>query len=290
MGRYGEEFGLAGAWSAVLATAVVSLVAGVGYGVMQFVIGPQHGFFTMMRTQVLPQAVFDGLLAAPLYLGLIRLRLVGRRAIARPVVPVAADVPRAHPQAACPRRRPVDRAAPGADRRRWRSCSFSVLGFRLWFLQILSGDRYTALADNNRLRTVSIEAPRGVIYDRNGKSLVENRAGLSVGILPMDLRDEDIVLPRLATLLGIPEDEIRAKLEAAENDQYRVVIIKEDVPENTVVAFLKEHSLEFPGVRVEKSYQRDYGAAEQGRPRDPYPGVRRRDLRRRNCSRSGPRA
>ena len=80
---------------------------------------------------------------------------------------------------------------------------FSVLGFRLWFLQILSGDHYMALADNNRLRTVSIEAPRGVIYDRNGKPLVENRAGLSVGILPMDLRNEDIVLPRLATLLGM---------------------------------------------------------------------------------------
>lgn len=141
---------------------------------------------------------------------------------------------------------------------------FSVLGFRLWFLQILSGDRYTAMADNNRLRTVSIEAPRGVIYDRNGKALVENRAGLSVGILPMDLRDEDTVLPRLATVLGIPEAEIRAKLKTAQNDKYRVVILKEDVPENPIVAFLKEHSLEFPGVRVEKSYQRDYGAPDRG--------------------------
>jgi penicillin-binding protein 2 len=140
---------------------------------------------------------------------------------------------------------------------------FSVLGFRLWFLQILSGDRYTAMANNNRLRTVSIEAPRGVVYDRNGKTLVQNRAGLSVGILPMDLRNEDIVLPRVATLLGMPEAEIRAKLKTAMNDKYRVIILKEDVPENTVVAFLKEHSLEFPGVRVETSYQRDYGAADR---------------------------
>ena len=81
VGRYGEEFGLTGVWSAVLATAVVSVVAGVGYGVMQFVIGPQQGFLTMMRAQVLPQAVFNGLLAAPLYLGLIKLRLVGREAL-----------------------------------------------------------------------------------------------------------------------------------------------------------------------------------------------------------------
>ena len=139
----------------------------------------------------------------------------------------------------------------------------SVLGFRLWFLQILSGDRYTALADNNRLRTVSIEAPRGVIYDRNGKVLVKNRAGLSVGILPMDVRNDDIVLPRLATLLGVSEGDIRLRLAAAKNDMYRVVVLKEDVPQDTVVAFLKEHSLEFPGVRVEKTYQRDYGAADR---------------------------
>ena len=66
---------------------------------------------------------------------------------------------------------------------------FSVLAFRLWFLQILSGDHYVVLADNNRMREVTVEAPRGVIYDRNGKILVENRAGLSVGILPMDMRD-----------------------------------------------------------------------------------------------------
>src|SRR5665648_363405 len=46
--------------------------------------------------------------------------------------------------------------------------AFSVLGFRLWFLQMISGDQYTVMADNNRLRTVSIEAPRGVIYDRGG--------------------------------------------------------------------------------------------------------------------------
>ena len=58
---------------------------------------------------------------------------------------------------------------------------FAVLAFRLWFLQILSGDQYVATAANNRVREVAVEAPRGVIYDRNGQILVDNRAGLSVG-------------------------------------------------------------------------------------------------------------
>ena len=135
---------------------------------------------------------------------------------------------------------------------------FSLLGFRLWFLQILSGDHYVTLANTNRVREVSMEAPRGVIYDQNGKVLVENKPGLSVGILPMDLQAKDQVVPRLARVLGMPEADIWARLEKAARDPYLVTTIKEDVPEETTVAYLKEHSLEFPGVRIEKAYLRDY--------------------------------
>jgi penicillin-binding protein 2 len=135
---------------------------------------------------------------------------------------------------------------------------FAVLGFRLWYLQVLSGDHYTALANDNRLRNVTIEAPRGVVYDRNGKVLVQNRGGLSVGILPMDLTDDQVVIPRLAQVLGVTAAEIRQKLAQGAADPYRVVVIKEDVPQDPTVAYLKEHSLEFPGVRVETTFLRSY--------------------------------
>ncbi len=147
---------------------------------------------------------------------------------------------------------------------------FSALGFRLWFLQVLSGDRYVVLADNNRTRSVPVEAPRGVIYDRNGKALVKNRAGLSVGILPMDLRNKEQVVPRLAKVLGMPEDDIWKKLKKTEADPYVVAVIKEDVPEAPVVAYLKEHSLEFPGVRVEKVYLRSYPLAKNAEVLAPH--------------------
>jgi penicillin-binding protein 2 len=140
---------------------------------------------------------------------------------------------------------------------------FSFLGFRLWFLQILSGDHYVTLANTNRERQVSMEAPRGVIYDRKGKVLVENKTGLSVGILPMDLKAKDQVIPRLARVLGMPEADIRARLDKAANDPYLITTIKEDVPVATTVAYLKEHSLEFPGVTIEKAYLRAY-------PRDAF--------------------
>jgi penicillin-binding protein 2 len=64
---------------------------------------------------------------------------------------------------------------------------FAVLLFRLWFLQILTGQQYVAAANENRLRTVKLEARRGLIVDRNGKVLVTNRPSLEVGIRPMDV-------------------------------------------------------------------------------------------------------
>lgn len=142
---------------------------------------------------------------------------------------------------------------------------FGVLSFRLWFLQILSGDEYVAYAKNNRLREVVVEAPRGVIYDRNGQIMVENRAGLSVGLLPMAMYDPEedptgfqTEISGLARLLEVPEAELLKAYEQAKKDPYVTYTITEDVPENPVVAYLKEHSLAYPGVEVETSFLRSY--------------------------------
>lgn len=142
---------------------------------------------------------------------------------------------------------------------------FGVLAFRLWYLQILSGDEYFAYAKNNRVREVVVEAPRGVMYDRNGQILVENRAGLSVGLLPMDMIDPKddpegfaAEMSSLARLLGMNEADLMKAYEKAKKDPYVTYTVMEDVDENSVVTYLKEHSLEFPGVQVEKSFLRSY--------------------------------
>src|ERR671935_3128893 len=64
---------------------------------------------------------------------------------------------------------------------------FGVLFFRLWALQVLSGPQYLHAALNNQLRTVRVEAPRGLILDRNGHKLVTNVGGTAVQIAPADL-------------------------------------------------------------------------------------------------------
>ena len=71
---------------------------------------------------------------------------------------------------------------------------FGVLVFRLWVLQILDSQSYVAQAENNSLRTLEVKAPRGVIEDRTGRVLVDNRPGLAVGIRPMDVPQGE--LPR----------------------------------------------------------------------------------------------
>src|SRR3954449_3729976 len=64
---------------------------------------------------------------------------------------------------------------------------FAALFFRLWFLQVLSGEDYVSQAAQNRVRKIRIEAPRGDIVDRNGKTLVETRQAAVVQVLPSEL-------------------------------------------------------------------------------------------------------
>src|SRR4051794_15779754 len=64
---------------------------------------------------------------------------------------------------------------------------FAALFFRLWFLQVLSGEDYVSQAAQNRVRRIRIEAPRGDIVDRNGKTLVKTRQAAVVQLLPSQL-------------------------------------------------------------------------------------------------------
>jgi penicillin-binding protein 2 len=140
---------------------------------------------------------------------------------------------------------------------------FGVLGFRLWYLQILTGDQFVSNSSSNRVRSVVIEAPRGVIYDRNGVALVQNRAGLSVGMLPMGMPEPDseefyAEIYALADLLALPAADLFAAYERAATAPYTTYVVKQDVDETTVVAYLEQHNGDFPGIEVEKAYLRYY--------------------------------
>src|SRR5215218_609271 len=69
---------------------------------------------------------------------------------------------------------------------------FAIIFFRLWFLQVLTGDDYVSQARENRVRKVKIEAPRGNIIDRDGRTLVKTRAAPVVQILPTSVPDAEL--------------------------------------------------------------------------------------------------
>ena len=145
---------------------------------------------------------------------------------------------------------------------------FGIIFFRLWYLQVLSGDKYLAEANNNRVREIKVEAPRGKIVDRNGQVLVDNRQGKAVKVLPdklpKDPHQKALVYARLARVLG----ENRRTLRRDVNDQFKALpfssaTAKPDVDMATV-AYLQEHQAEFPGVSVEQVFQRYYPQKQIG--------------------------
>jgi len=124
-----------------------------------------------------------------------------------------------------------------------------VLVGRLWQIQVLQGADYLRQSEENRVRDFAVPAPRGVIYDRKGRPLVTNRPSFTVAVLPLELAAPRAVLPRLAALLGLPVEEIQARINANRARPFEPVRIMRDAGP-AVVAKIEENRLDLPGVVI----------------------------------------
>ena len=139
---------------------------------------------------------------------------------------------------------------------------FALIFFRLWYLQVLSGDKYLAAASENRVREIKVQAPRGEIVDRHGQVLVENRASLSIKVapdkLPENSAERDEVYRRLARLLNLNPRRLEKRVEGElKTVPFAKPTIKQDVPWQ-LVAFVLERQSKFPGVEPEREFLREY--------------------------------
>jgi penicillin-binding protein 2 len=157
---------------------------------------------------------------------------------------------------------------------------FGIVFFRLWFLQVLSGDQYLAQASSNRTRSVAIQAPRGEITDRGGRPLVENRRAVSVMVtpsrLPKDKAKRHADLVRLSRVLGLstkpekcssgardqldttPRMDLECRIDIAVYQlPYADVTAKSDV-KPAVYGYLAERQQQFPGVSTPNVFLRSY--------------------------------
>jgi penicillin-binding protein 2 len=137
--------------------------------------------------------------------------------------------------------------------------AFGTLFFRLWSLQILSGDSYLAAAQDNQLRTIRVEAPRGSILDRNGRVLVRNTAGTAVKLLVGDLRKQGryAEIRSLAAVLDVPVLELARKVDEHRSQLTDPITVKSGVSDDEV-AYLEEHQDDFPGVQIATTFIRQY--------------------------------
>src|ERR687885_11056 len=137
------------------------------------------------------------------------------------------------------------------------SILFVVLIFKLWQLQVLASDDYQTSAEATQTRSVKVPAQRGVIYDRNGEVLANNKSAFNVTVVPNDIsRDK---LGELADLLKADKKEVLSRYDAAfaSGNRYSPMLVKENADRDDVV-YVSERSDEFGGVLVNDDYVRNY--------------------------------
>lgn len=136
---------------------------------------------------------------------------------------------------------------------------FGLLLLRLAYLQISLGDYYRSLSENNRVRIESLRPIRGVIVDRSGEILVDNRPSFDLVVVPEDAGDLSVTLANLSHFLGESgENGIAKALSAASiRRPFEAVTLERGVDWATVVA-VESHRIDLPGVSLRVGPQRRY--------------------------------
>jgi penicillin-binding protein 2 len=140
---------------------------------------------------------------------------------------------------------------------------FSVLAVSFWVLQVVQHAKFEEMAENNHQRTLALRAPRGLVIDRDGKVLVENRNSYSISIVREHTKDLSRTIRLLAAVLGIDEAAVRQIVDRHRREpSYRPITIVQDASLAQVSA-VKARRLDFelPDVVVEQVPTRRYPEA-----------------------------
>src|SRR5436309_2834147 len=137
---------------------------------------------------------------------------------------------------------------------------FTVLAVSFWYLQIVQHAKFEEMAENNHQRTLALRAPRGVLFDRHGKVLVENRHSFSVSIVREHTKDLNRTVRLLAAVAGVDERSVRQIVERHRAEpSYRPIVVIEDASLAQVAAITARRlDFELPDVVVEEVPTRQY--------------------------------
>jgi penicillin-binding protein 2 len=136
----------------------------------------------------------------------------------------------------------------------------AILGVRLYYLQVVKGEYYSERAENQRIRHIPIPAPRGVIFDRNGKILVDSRPTWNVVLSNEPIKKIDVSsrVDDYAKGLNLDPSFVVERLDLIKKqNEFETMVLKENATIQDI-AWVESHSLEFPELRVENQPQRFY--------------------------------
>ena len=135
---------------------------------------------------------------------------------------------------------------------------FSALALGFWYYQIVEHAKFEELAENNHQRTLALRAPRGMLFDRNGRVLVENRSSFTISIVREHTKDLDRTIRLLSTVAGLDELHVRDAVERHRREPaYRPIVVVEDATLAQVAA-VTARRLDLPDVVVEEVPTRKY--------------------------------
>ena len=135
---------------------------------------------------------------------------------------------------------------------------FGILIMRLWFLQILNGSAYRAKSEHNRIRLRDIAPIRGMILDRKGRVLVDNRPSYDLYVIPEEVQDRPQLLKRLSRFGGLDsEDAGRVLDKAAGGYPFKPVCLKRGISRDAL-AKIETHRFDLPGIMIKVRPERQY--------------------------------
>lgn len=141
---------------------------------------------------------------------------------------------------------------------------FAVLCTRLFYLQVIEGAEFKRLSENNCIRLESISPSRGLIYDRTGQLLVDNRPSFDLYITLKDAKPLDQTLKKLSQHTKLPLEFIKSKISAAKNRTiYKPILLFQDVGRD-VLAAVEVHQYEMPGIKIDVKPRRHYIGPKSG--------------------------
>ena len=138
----------------------------------------------------------------------------------------------------------------------------SLLSIRLYVLQVVRHDRYAEIAENQRRRRLPIPAPRGMIFDREGRVIVDSRPIYNVILSREDVKGKDLtsLIEPLSEGLGVDKDILHDYFEMVKTmPAFESITVKQGATPGDI-SWVEAHNFEYPELRVEQQPQRRYPA------------------------------